>query len=50
MNPRLDESTIIENILDEFEMQWASLEKKLKIIPGKDLLASLNKKIQEDIK
>ncbi|SEL64364.1 hypothetical protein SAMN04488505_102747 [Chitinophaga rupis] len=50
INPRNDESTIIEKILREFETQWANLEERLKIVPGKDFLASLNTKLQADYK
>ncbi len=50
INPKLDESTIIENILKEFELQWNDLENQLKIIPGKDFLAAVNTKLQEEYK
>ena len=50
INHRLDESTIIENILNEFETQWTNLKERLKIIPGKDFLSALNLKLQEEYK
>jgi len=34
----------------EFEVQWADLKERLKIAPGKDFLASLNRKLQEEYK
>ena len=49
-NPRNDESSIIENLLKEFEQQWIDLNQRLKIIPGKDFLSVLNSKLQENYK
>ncbi len=50
LNPRNDESTIIEVILKEFEIIWADVNQRLKILPGKDFLSSLNEKLQHDYK
>ena len=50
VNPRNDESTIIENILKEFELQWANLHERLKILPGKEFLSALNTRLQQDYK
>jgi energy-coupling factor transporter ATP-binding protein EcfA2 len=50
LNPRNDESTIIESILKEFEVQWMDLRQRLKMIPGKDFLSTLNTRLQEDYK
>lgn len=50
LNPKNDESTIIEVILKEFEHQWEDLSERLKIIPGKEYLSALNTKLQEDYK
>lgn len=50
LNPKNDESTIIEVILKEFELQWEDLTERLKIIPGKEFLSALNTKLQEDYK
>lgn len=47
---RNDESTIIENILAEFDILWSSLQDRLQIIPGKDFLASLNTYLQQNYK
>ncbi len=48
INHRIDESTIIERLLKEFDEQWNNLNQRLKIIPGKDFLSSLNGRLQED--
>ncbi|MBK8610470.1 MAG: AAA family ATPase [Chitinophagaceae bacterium] len=50
INPRNDESSIIEVILKEFEQQWTELSERLKIVPGKEFLSALNEKLQEDYK
>ena len=49
-NPKTDESTIIESILDEFEALWSSLSDRLKIIHGKDFLAAVNSFLQVNYK
>ncbi|WP_108422656.1 ATP-dependent nuclease [Flagellimonas amoyensis] len=48
LNPKLDESTIIESILGEFEIMWTSLETRLEVIPGKEFLSAINRKLQQD--
>lgn len=50
LNPKLDESTIIESILGDFETMWATLETRLEVIPGKDFLSAINRKLQLDYK
>lgn len=50
LNPRMDESTIIESILNEFEVIWNNIETRLAIIPGKDFLSSLNLYLQTNFK
>jgi energy-coupling factor transporter ATP-binding protein EcfA2 len=50
LNPRLDESTIIEKILNNFEIQWNNLPERLKIVPGKDILSSINEFLQKEYK
>lgn len=50
LNPKLDESTIIESILGDFETMWATLDTRLEIIPGKDFLSAINRKLQQDYK
>jgi len=49
-NPKKDESTIIEVILDDFETLWSSLSDRLKIIHGKDFLAIVNSNLQGNYK
>lgn len=48
LNPKLDESTIIESILNDFDMVWEKIESRFSIIPGKDFLSSLNKYLQKN--
>lgn len=50
INPKHDESTIIEKILHEFDEIWNDLEKRLSIIPGKDFLSRLNVYLQDNYK
>lgn len=50
LNPKHDESTIIETILNEFEIMWSSLEERLNIIHGKDFLSSINSYLQNKYK
>lgn len=50
INPKKDEATIIESILQEFENLWNNLETQLAIIPGKDFLSSLNTYLQSNYK
>lgn len=50
LNPKTDESTIIEAILKEFDLKWKELSEKLKIVPGKEFLSTLNSKLQEKYK
>ena len=50
LNPRWDESTIIKSILSDFETKWETIEKRLEIIPGKDFLSAINRKLQQDYK
>ncbi len=49
-NPRIDESTIIEKVLGEFENEWNNLNSRLLILPGKEFLSSLNQYLQENYK
>ncbi len=50
INHRNDESSIIEAILKEFELQWMNLKERLKILPGKEFLSALNVQLQKDYK
>lgn len=50
LNPKIDESTIIEKILGEFDVLWSNLDTRLMIIHGKDFLSSLNQYLQDNYK
>lgn len=50
LNPKTDESTIIEAILRDFELKWKELSEKLKLVPGKEFLSALNARLQKDYK
>jgi AAA15 family ATPase/GTPase len=50
ISPKIDESIITEKILEEFDLIWESLEKRLKILPGKEFISSLNIRLQENYK
>jgi len=50
INPKHDESTIIEKILHEFDEIWDDFEKRLALIPGKDFLSRLNVYLQDNYK
>ncbi|WP_110709724.1 ATP-binding protein [Salinicola sp. CR57] len=45
--PSLDTATINQRLLDEFEETWSELQNRLKIVPGKKLLAKLNEYLQD---
>jgi energy-coupling factor transporter ATP-binding protein EcfA2 len=49
-NPRIDEATIIESILGDFDLIWKNLNDRLRIIHGKDFLSSLNSYLQDNYK
>lgn len=48
--PNLDDSTITEKIMMEFEEQWEKIENRLCIVPGKQVFSLLNKYLQENYK
>jgi len=50
INPKHDESTIIEKILHDFDEIWDDFEKRLALLPGKDFLSRLNVYLQENYK
>lgn len=49
-NPEIDKSNITEEILDKFESSWSSIEKRLTILPGKEILSRLNEYLQTNYK
>lgn len=46
-NPGLDPATINQRMLEDFDALWSVMDSRLKIVPGKDLLSSLNEYLQE---
>ena len=50
VHPNLDDSTITEKMMMEFEEQWEKIENRLCIVPGKQVFSSLNKYLQENYK
>lgn len=48
--PSLDESTIDEQLMNEFEQLWHDPECRCDLVPGKDVLAALNTHLQETYK
>ncbi len=45
--PNLDESTIIKEILRDFELEWDDIDKRLSQISGKEFLSELNNYLQK---
>jgi energy-coupling factor transporter ATP-binding protein EcfA2 len=43
---KLDPATITQETLHQFESDWSSLERRLEIVPGKDVLGALRDEIQ----
>ncbi|MDP1678588.1 MAG: AAA family ATPase [Candidatus Nitrotoga sp.] len=46
-NPSLDSATINERMLIDFDKLWSNMKTRLEIVPGKELLSSLNEYLQE---
>ena len=46
-DPRLDQATINERVLPEFERRWNDAGLRLRLVPGKDVLARLNAALQQ---
>ena len=47
VNPKLDSATITKKTLENFDTVWQNLEGRLRIVPGKKLLAALNREMQD---
>lgn len=47
-NSGIDVSHYIEQISIQFEKKWETLESRLRIVPGKDFLTALNKRLQDE--
>jgi energy-coupling factor transporter ATP-binding protein EcfA2 len=46
-NPATDRTTLTQIVLEGFEKKWASPDDRLELVPGKEVLAMLNSKLQE---
>ncbi len=46
-NPSLDDSTISEMLMTEFDNVWEKAEERFRLVPGKTTIASLNKYLQK---
>jgi len=46
-SPKLDDATVTELGLKEFEGRWSKLEGRLAMVPGKDALAMVNEALQD---
>jgi len=44
--PHLDESTIAEQLMREYDSEWNDLTKRLMLVPGKETLAAINTHLQ----
>uniref|UniRef100_Q47H18 ATPase AAA-type core domain-containing protein n=1 Tax=Dechloromonas aromatica (strain RCB) TaxID=159087 RepID=Q47H18_DECAR len=47
--PHIDQATITEEISREFEEQWSSSAGRLALVPGKEVLASINAALQSSV-
>lgn len=45
--PGIDESTITEQLMTQYEDEWNDFQTRLTLVPGKELLAGLNSYLQE---
>ena len=44
---KLDSATITQTSVRQFEKEWTSLERRVEIVPGKDVLRILRDEVQE---
>ena len=44
--PGVDEATITERLMAQYDSEWNDFQKRLTLVPGKDVLASLNSYLQ----
>lgn len=44
--PGLDNATINQRLLEEFDNVWSNLSSRMKVVPGKDILSNLNNYLQ----
>jgi len=45
--PGVDDSTITEQLMTQYENEWSDFQTRLTLVPGKELLSGLNSHIQE---
>jgi len=43
----IDESTIVSDTIQEIDKQWKDLNYRINMVPGKDAISSINKKLQD---
>jgi hypothetical protein len=48
LKPHVDETTIAEQVMREYDDEWNDLTKRLTLVPGKETLAALNTHLQEN--
>lgn len=47
-DPAVNETTVNQEALEELELEWASVNSRLQLIPGKEGLARVNQVLQDD--
>lgn len=47
ISPKLDDTTLTEQALNDFDASWRSLPARLKMVPGKEVLSALNAELQQ---
>lgn len=48
-NPALDQATLNQEMLEDFDAIWSDFDTRLEVVPGKDLLASLSGQLQSNL-
>ena len=46
--PGVDDSTITEKLMTQYETEWSRDEERLSLVPGKEVLAALNTHLQDN--
>lgn len=46
-DPSVDDTTLNQKILEEFESIWINMDSRIKLVPGKELLTNLNSWLQD---
>lgn len=47
--PGLAEETVTEKLMEEYDAEWIVLEKRLRLVPGKETFAAMNTYLQENV-